>query len=123
MAMPSTCLRSISLFTVVVAALLAGCSSTQPAVLGKAPSDGAITPISAITQSAKPQTIQGVMIDKCPVAGCWFHVRDNSGVVKVDTKYSGFVVMDVPVNSRVTVSGVYQAGSEQALVASGMSYQ
>ena len=68
-------------------------------------------------------TLEGVMVEKCPVAGCWFKLRDGANVLRVDTKFAGFVVLDVPLNSQVTVSGRVAAdGSERVLVASGLRY-
>jgi len=92
-------------------------------VLGARPSDAAPVKIASLTKSKQPQTIAGTMIDKCPIAGCWFHVKDSTGVVKVDTKNSGFVVTDVPINSHVTVTGLVRESDEQTLTASGMSYR
>lgn len=68
-------------------------------------------------------TLSGVLIEKCPVAGCWFRLRDNSGVVKVDTKAAGFVVVDVPLEKQMTVAGkVTVEGDEVVLQATGIRY-
>ena len=65
--------------------------------------------------------LRGEMIEKCPVAGCWFKLRDSSGVVRVDTKTAGFVVSDVPLHTRVTVQGKIVPGARQ-FAASGIRY-
>jgi len=63
------------------------------------------------------------MFEKCPVAGCWLRVRDETGTIKVDTKSAGFVVVDVPLNSKVTVMGkVINEGGEVSLEAEGLQY-
>jgi len=63
------------------------------------------------------------MIEKCPIAGCWFRLRDNTGVIKVDTKSAGFVVVNVPLESRVTVAGkVIINGDDVMLEATGIRY-
>ena len=68
-------------------------------------------------------TVDGVMIEKCPVAGCWFRLRDGTGVIKVDTKSAGFVVVDVPLKSRVTVAGrVLVEGDEIVIEATGVRF-
>ena len=68
-------------------------------------------------------TIQGVLVEKCPVAGCWFVLHDATGTVRVDTKSAGFVVVDVPLNSRLVVAGRWvREGNETNLAASGVRY-
>jgi len=68
-------------------------------------------------------TISGAMIEKCPVAGCWFRVRDSTGIIKVDTKAAGFVVVNVPLESKVTVAGkIVTEGDEVFIEASGLRY-
>ena len=62
------------------------------------------------------------MIEKCPVAGCWFKLRDSSGVVRVDTKAAGFVVSDVPLHIQMTVQGKIVPGAEAGIAASGIRY-
>ena len=105
--------------------LIAGCHQPNSTVLGKAPEGEPRTISSVKTGDAPPQvTLQGVMIEKCPVAGCWFYLRDGTGVIKVDTKLAGFVVLDVPLQSRLTVSGkkVVADGGEVTIEATGVRY-
>ena len=72
---------------------------------------------------ASPVTIEGSMIEKCPVAGCWFILRDRTGAMKVDTKAAGFAVVDVPLRTRIRVAGrVREEGTEPILEADGLSY-
>ena len=105
--------------------LVVGCHKPNSTVLGKAPEGEAQTISSLKTGDTPPQvTIQGVMIEKCPVAGCWFYLRDSTGVIKVDTKLAGFVVLDVPLKSRLTVMGkkVVADGNEITIEATGVRY-
>jgi len=68
-------------------------------------------------------TIQGTLIEKCPVAGCWFRIQDGDDVIKVDTKTAGFVVTDIPLQSKLTVGGkIAQEGNETILEATGLRY-
>jgi hypothetical protein len=68
-------------------------------------------------------TVQGVVIEKCPVAGCWFRIADETEVIKVDTKTGGFVITDIPLQTKVVVSGkVAQEGDETILEATGLRY-
>ena len=104
--------------------LAAGCSKPNGKVLGQAPK-GEPQNIIAIKAGDTPAqvTIQGVMIEKCPVAGCWFRLRDRTGIIKVDTKTAGFVVVNVPLETTVTVAGkVVPDGKEVALEATGLRY-
>ena len=57
------------------------------------------------------------------MAGCWFIIRDTTGQIKVDTKAAGFVVLDVPLRSEMTVGGrVALDGSEKLIAATGLRY-
>src|SRR5580693_7915809 len=114
----------IGLATVLVSVcILAGCDLSQPAILGHRPDNGAVAKIASIKASLTPQTIEGTMIDKCPIAGCWFHVKDQTGVIKVDTKNAGFVVAQVPINAHVVVTGIVKPDDTSTLAASGMTYR
>ena len=100
---------------------LAGCGRQPAQTMGSTAAFGPVTAIRDLKPAALV-TIRGTMIEKCPVAGCWFKVQDSSGVLKVDTKTAGFVVVDVPVGSRVTVSGKFQAAPEREISALGVRY-
>ena len=67
--------------------------------------------------------LNGVMIEKCPTAGCWFRLRDSTGVIKVDTKSAGFVVVNVPLDTKITVAGkVVADGQDVQIEATGIRY-
>src|SRR6476661_32253 len=86
--------------------LVAGCHKAQTTILGKAPNGELHTVLSIRAGDTPPQVkVSGVMIEKCPVAGCWLRLRDATGVIKVDTKSAGFVVVNVPLEKTVTVAG------------------
>jgi uncharacterized protein YdeI (BOF family) len=104
--------------------LLAGCSGHHSTVLGVAPTNGPMT-IAAVRSlhKAAPVTLHGTMVEKCPVAGCWFNLQDSTGVMRVDTKAAGFVVIDVPVGTPMTVQGkVSGAGASREIDATGLIY-
>ena len=108
----------------ILLVLAAGCSKPHGKVLGKAPK-GEPQNIIAIKAGATPAqvTIQGVMIEKCPIAGCWFRLRDHTGIIKVDMKAAGFVVVDLPLETTVTVAGkVVPDGKDVVIEASGLRY-
>jgi uncharacterized protein YdeI (BOF family) len=110
-----------SLFCLLLAT---GCHKPQGVVLGKTPKGKLQTILAVRAGDTPPQvTVSGVMIEKCPVAGCWFRLRDSTGVIKVDTKPAGFVVVDVPLESNVTVAGKAVADGDDVMIeATGVRY-
>ena len=115
-----------TLLLTLVAIGLVGCGS-KGKVLGKISKDP-VANVLAINAGTAPQrvTLAGTMIEKCPQAGCWFRLDDGTGVIKVDTKAAGFVVSNIPLNTKVMVSGKLVSegseGSEQQLEATGVLY-
>lgn len=110
-------------FIAVGIVLLAGCSQTKLGpTLGTPPASGPLVAVRDLQASPDPVIVQGVMIEKCPTAGCWFMLRDSSGVIKVDTKDTEFTVTNVPLHSKVTVSGFMTASGERRIIATGMRY-
>ena len=104
--------------------LAAGCRKPQGTTLGRAPNGEVRSILAVLSGDTPPQvTVSGVMIDKCPVAGCWFHVQDRTATIKVDTKSAVFVVVKVPLQTPVTVTGkVVADGDDVALEATGVRY-
>jgi uncharacterized protein YdeI (BOF family) len=101
-----------------------GCGTEPQHVLGAAfvePAPAAIQALAA-KKSASPVVVQGEMIEKCPVAGCWFVLKDKTGVVRVDTKNAGFVVSDVPLHSHLTVAGTVTPGAQPGIAATGVRF-
>jgi uncharacterized protein YdeI (BOF family) len=109
---------------VIVGLLLTGCSKPRGTILGKAPKGDPSTILSIRAGDTPPQvTITGVMVEKCPVAGCWLKLQDTTGTIMVDTKAAGFVVVNVPLESKVKVGGkIVTEGDEVLLEASGLQY-
>jgi uncharacterized protein YdeI (BOF family) len=107
---------------------LAGCQKSGGTLLGQAPAGPpqTVQAIQSLNRAGARDSavlLTGVMIDKCPVAGCWFHLRDGTGTIKVDTKSSGFVVVNVPLQSNVKVSGRIVADGDQLMLeATGLRY-
>ena len=102
--------------------LLCSCGSGKGRVLGRAPS-GSASHILAVRAGDTPSevTLHGVMIEKCPAAGCWFYLQDDTGVMKVDTKAAGFVVVDVPLKTEMTVRGkIVNDADEVSIAATGL---
>jgi uncharacterized protein YdeI (BOF family) len=103
---------------------LCGCGGQAPHSLGAAIAAGpavALQNLAAVRQSA-PVVVEGEMIEKCPVAGCWFVLKDKTGVVRVDTKAAGFVVSEVPLHSHLTVAGTVTADTQPRIAATGVRY-
>ena len=118
----ASCRLVIVLLACVV--LATGCHKASGTVLGKAPKGPPHTILSVRSGDTPAQvTIGGIMVEKCPVAGCWFRLQDSSGTIKVDTKTAGFVVVDVPLQTQLTVTGkVVAEGSDVMLEATGLRY-
>jgi len=112
------------LICMLLSVVAAGCHQPKGRVLGKAPGTEPRTILAVRAGDTPPQvTLSGVMIEKCPIAGCWFKLRDATGVIKVDTKSAGFVVVDVPLETRLTVAGkIVKEGNETSLEATGVRY-
>ncbi len=63
------------------------------------------------------------MIEKCPVAGCWFRLHDDTGTIKIDTKAAGFVVSAVPLETKMSVAGkISDTDGEVIIEATGVRY-
>ena len=108
----------------VSCALLYGCQSGQVHSLGATLPGGTAVAVQALA-SRQPSTrivVEGEMIEKCPVAGCWFMLKDKTGVVRVDTKSAGFVVTEVPLHAHLTVAGTLTSGAQPGIAASGIRY-
>lgn len=112
---------SLTLLPITLLAF-AGCAPQSARLLGHASDFGPPTAIRDLRPSPKFVTIEGTMVEKCPISGCWFKVQDRSGILKVDTNAAGFVVADVPTGSRVTVSGTFQTEPEREISAQGVRY-
>src|SRR5262245_7014997 len=100
----------------VICLIAAGCGKPAGKVLGKVPKGETLTILAVRAGDTPPQvTLEGAMIEKCPVSGCWFRLRDKTGTIKVDTKAAGFTVVGVPLESKLTVSGkIVSEGNEVA---------
>ena len=114
---------TVSLF-VGMALLLGMACGSKGKVLGKTPKapDSTVLAINAGDAPAN-LSLQGTIVEKCPQAGCWFRLDDGTGVIKVDTKAANFVVLDVPLQTKVKVSGkVTRVGDIPELQATGLQY-
>jgi uncharacterized protein YdeI (BOF family) len=113
-----------ALLVAVVLGLGTGCGQANGTVLGRAPA-GSPTTVLAVRAGDTPRhiTLCGRLVEKCPVAGCWFRLDDGTGVIKVDTKTAGFVVTEVPLETRLTVAGrIIADGDEQTIEATGLRF-
>jgi len=117
-------MKRLTLLTCVpaIALSLVGCAGHADHVLGAAPPQAELASIRTLKPVDAPVTLHGTMIEKCPVAGCWFMLRDKTGVIKIDTKGAGFVVSSVPLNTEVTVRGTLMTTGERRIAATGMRF-
>ena len=109
---------------VACSALVQGCGQHQETTRGAALPAIAVSTVAQLAkvEHAGPVLLRGEMIDKCPVAGCWFMLRDKTGVVRVDTKAAGFVVSDVALHTTLTVTGKVTPGMQPRLAATGIRF-
>jgi uncharacterized protein YdeI (BOF family) len=102
------------------AILFGGCTAKQSVMHSDNVGKSNIITLVAV-QKMKPSTsviAQGTMVEKCPVAGCWFMLHDKTGTIKVDLKATKQNVVNIPLNSEVTVHGkVAQNGSQKMIQA------
>jgi len=112
------------LIVVLSLVVLTGCSRPKGKVLGKAPGGEPRTILAVHAGDTPPLvTLAGTMTEKCPVAGCWFRLTDGTGTIKVDTQAAGFVVADVPLETKMTVAGkITQSGDETIIEATGVRF-
>jgi uncharacterized protein YdeI (BOF family) len=113
-----------SVAAMLLAAVLTGCFDRGPKTLGTM-TPGAAASVAALekTSPESPVVVRGTMTKKCPVAGCWFMLHDDTGTIKVDTRNAGFVVVDVPLNTSMAVAGrIVTNGAERLLDATGLRY-
>lgn len=117
----SSCLVGSVLLAVLC---LTGCRPPGGHSLGKPPEGAARSILSVRAGDTPPNVVvQGRIIEKCPVAGCWFRIQDDTAVIKVDTKAAGFVVTDIPLETQVTVAGkVSHEDDEIVLNGAGLRY-
>ena len=103
---------------------LAGCHRQPGKVLGTAPSGEVRTVLAVRAGDTPPKvTLSGKMVEKCPVAGCWFRLQDATGTIKVDTRTAGFVVTELPLETKLTVAGkIADTGDEVVIEATGLRY-
>ena len=117
-------MRCEVLILLICGALLGVGCGNKSKVLGKAPREKTST-VLAINSGDAPVklSLEGAIMEKCPQAGCWFRLEDGTGEIKVDTKAAGFVVTEIPLNTKVKVAGKLQrVGEETQLQATGLSY-
>jgi uncharacterized protein YdeI (BOF family) len=111
-------------------ALVLGCGGPRSEIRGKTPA-GTVSTAVVLRQAAAraPVTVHGTMVEKCPVAGCWFILQDATGRVRIDLKNAGFVVTDVSLGRDVTVSGTLRrangssGSADPEVVATGARFE
>ncbi len=110
--------------TIAIVCALAGCGPRPVHVLGRAPASPPSSTARQILVGHSPSLVvlKGEMVEKCPIAGCWFMLHDQTGTVRVDTRSAGFVVTEVPLHTLVTVMGSPVHGEQGSIAATGLSY-
>jgi|1185.fasta_scaffold54344_2 uncharacterized protein YdeI (BOF family) len=112
-----------AVFATALAVLLIACAKRETVLGNFFPGERAAIAALKTVDNSKPINITGKLVEKCPIAGCWFYLEDSTGRIKVDTKSAGFVVIDVPIGKQVEVAGIVtEEGSEKLLQARGIRF-
>lgn len=110
-------------FLALLALAAGGCCPPGGNLLGKEFGAAPVVAVRDARAARAPVTLRGTMTEKCPVAACWFRLKDRTGVMKVDLKAAGFTVTDVPEGAEVTVSGIIDRREDPpSLVATGLRW-
>ena len=82
-------------------------ATAQKETTGAPPLRLTASTIDAITGEAATQPIhvEGVVVDRCRLLGCWLKLRDRTGDVFVDLAQSGLSARGIPLGSRLSVTG------------------
>lgn len=103
---------------------ISGCVKKEADRYGQEISNRTATKVEAILKEpgnfdGKTVTIQGKIIRECPT-GCWFEVKENSGIIYVDINPSGFAIPQ-KVGDKVIVEGKVQLrGNQPTLAGTGV---
>ena len=100
--------------------LFSGCGTSDEDAYGQEISDRTATKVEAIltepeNYEGKTVTVKGKIINECP-SGCWFEVKENSGIIYVDLNPSGFAIPQ-KVGNKVIVEGKVQLRGSQPMLA------
>nr|WP_246385710.1 hypothetical protein [Armatimonas rosea] len=98
---------------VLLGALVQGCQQAGSRLLGSKQAEAKPSTVAALKTATAPIALKGTMTDKCPTAACWFHLKDATGVVKVDVKAAGFTVTEIPNGAALQVSGRYNKETDE----------
>ena len=97
-----------------------GCGKKEADTYGQEIANHTVTKIQEILKKPgnfdnKTVTVQGKIIRECPT-GCWFEVKENSGIIYVDLNPSGFAIPQ-KVGKTATVEGKVLVRNNQPMIA------
>jgi hypothetical protein len=112
----------IGLGLLVLALILpfSGCGKKEADRYGQEIVNRIVTKIEEILKKPgnfdnKTVTVQGQIIRECPT-GCWFEVKENSGIIYIDLNPSGFAIPQ-KVGKIATVEGKVLVRNNQPMIA------
>jgi hypothetical protein len=105
--------------TAVLSLLFSGCWKKDADMYGEEISNHTITKVESILTSPenfedKTVTVRGKIINECP-SGCWFEVKEDTGILYVDLNPSGFAIPQ-KVNKEVIVEGKVSVRDNQPIM-------
>lgn len=107
----SVLFRRAALVAPLLSLLLIGCGKPESQLLGKELTDATYSSVATLKTTTVPVLLTGTVAEKCPTAGCWFRLKDDTGIVKVQLANAGFTITDVPQGAPVKVFGSYDKES------------
>jgi uncharacterized membrane protein YkgB len=83
-------------------------ATAQKETTGAPPLRLTASTIDAITGegATQPIHVEGVVVDRCRLLGCWLKLRDRTGDVFVDLAQSALSARGIPLGSRLSVTGL-----------------
>jgi uncharacterized protein YdeI (BOF family) len=101
-----------------------GCGKKEADKYGQEISDRTVTKVEAILKEpgnfdGKTVTVQGKIIRECPT-GCWFEVKENSGIIYVDLNPSAFAIPQKVGKTAIVEGRVLVRNNQPMIVGKGV---
>lgn len=103
---------------------LAGCDKKGADAYGKEISQRSITKLNEVlaqpgNYDGKTVTVEGKIVQVCP-AGCWFDVKEDTAMIHVDIKPSGFAIPQERGSSVVVEGKISMRNNQPVLIGTGV---
>ncbi len=117
-------LISITLVTVLMALILAGCGKKTGEVYGEPIGNRQTTHLKEVLTEPdsfkdKTLTVEGKIVRQCPT-GCWFDIQSDTAVMHVDINPSGFALPQKPGKTVLVEGKVSVEGDQVEIIGTGV---